>query len=115
MDFETLAERDVECVFPDGRRQVIYLRIGRPYPAPDIDWCCPVEAVGIYDRPGPIFGVDSWQALQLAQRYLESLVQREVDDGASLHWPPGDSRTISVAELFGRGCQDAEPFSDPNS
>lgn len=103
MDFEAIAERGVECVFPDGRREVVRLRIGRPYPAPEIDWCCRVAAVGIYERPGPIFGVDSLQALLLAQQYLEALVQQEVDAGATLHWPPGDSRAISVTQLFSRG------------
>lgn len=103
MDFESIAQREVEIVFADGRREVIRLRIGHPYQSHEIDWCCRVSAIGIYVPPGPIFGVDSWQALLLAQRYLESLVQREVDDGATLHWPPGDDRAMSVAELFSRG------------
>jgi hypothetical protein len=103
MDFEAIAECEIECVFPDGSRRIVHLRIGRPFPAPDMDWGCRVAASGLHEIPGPLYGVDSWQALLLAQRFLEAIMQGAVDDGVTLHWPPGDSRSLTVRELFARG------------
>lgn len=102
MEFETIIERDIECVSPEGGCRMIRLRIGRPYPVPDKDWCCPVAMDGWHGKLGPIYGVDSWQAFLLAQRVLEQLLADEVERGAVLHWPPEEGQVIGIAELFSR-------------
>jgi hypothetical protein len=102
MDFESVAQCEVACSLPDGSVRQVRLRVGRPYQPDGEDWCCPVAADGLLSRPlRPIWGVDSWQALQLAIRLLAELVQGEVERGAVLRWPTGDSDMVSVAELFG--------------
>ena len=81
---------------------MIRLRIGRPYPAPEQDWCCPVAVDGWHGELGPIHGVDSWQALVLALRLLEEILVAEVEWGVILHWPPEEGQAIGIAELFSR-------------
>lgn len=102
MGFDAVAECQLECVSPDGSVRVVRLRVGRPYSPDGQDWCCPVAADGLRELPlRPAWGVDSWQALRLAQALLAGLVQAEIDRGATLHWPPGSRQAIGVADLFG--------------
>ncbi len=82
MEFEAIAERDVVCIFSDGHRETIRLRVGKPRPSPSGDWECPVAAEGLYKRLHAIVGVDSWQALKLGLRFLEELLETEVCRGA---------------------------------
>ena len=98
---EAIAECDVECEYPDGRRVPLKLAIGKPQPWPQGDWQCPVRTLGPQPKLRNIRGVDSWQALQLALRFLEALLSAEVDRGAVLYWPTADER-ITVPELFGQ-------------
>ncbi len=102
MSFETIIERRLECLSPDGNCRMIQLRIGRPYPDPKGDWSCPVAVEGWHGELGPIHGIDSWQALLLALRLLEELLSAEVERGAVLHWPPEEGQAIGIAELFSR-------------
>jgi hypothetical protein len=102
MDLDSVAVRELECVFPDGKLRTVRLRVGRPYQPEGADWCCPVAADGLLSHPLPaIWGVDSWQALQLALRLLAEVVQDAADRGAVLRWPPGSGEPVGVAELFG--------------
>jgi Domain of unknown function (DUF6968) len=102
MDFDPVAQCEVACALSDGSVRQVRLRIGKPYQPNGEDWCCPVAADGLRSRPlPPVWGVDSWQSIQLAIRLLAELVQGEVDRGAILRWPLEDSTPVSVAELFG--------------
>jgi Domain of unknown function (DUF6968) len=105
-DFEAVAEREIVCVFPDGRCQSISLRIGRPQRLSCGDWACPVSVDGLYAKLRAMVGVDSWQALMLAIRLVKSLLETEVERGAVLHWPD-DERAISPSELVSYGAQPA--------
>lgn len=100
MSFEAIIERRLECLFPEGSCRMIQLRIGRPYPDPKGDWCCPVAVDGWHGELGPIHGIDSWQSLLLALRLLDGLLAAEVQRGVVLHWPPEEGQTITIAELF---------------
>lgn len=109
MSFETIIERQLECLLPDGSCRMIQLRIGRPYPDPKGDWSCPVAVDGWHGEFRPIHGIDSWQALLLALRFLEGLLAAEVERGLVLHWPPGEGQAIGIPELFSRAgwCENA--------
>lgn len=63
--------------------QLIELRIGTPK-ALDQDAYCPVQLVGVGDEAiKPIWGVDRFQALQLALRFVELLLLKH---GERLRW-----------------------------
>lgn len=102
-DFEAMAERDIVCVFPDGRRQRVRLGVGRPRPGLDSDWECPIRADGLVADLAAMPGVDSWSALVLAVRFLEGLLTAEVGRGTVLHWEDEGTSVsvpVTVPELF---------------
>lgn len=96
-----IAERALVCERPDGKRVRVTLRIGKPYRASDIDWACPVEAEGLFDRLADIHGIDSFQALVLAQGLLRTLMRGEIADG-SIFWWADTHEQLDVEEMFGR-------------
>ena len=101
MSDNAVAEREVICERPDGKRIRASLRIGRPYRASDVDWACPVEAEGLFNRLADIHGIDSFQALVLAQGLLRNLMRGEIADGSTFWWA-NTHEEIDVEEMFGR-------------
>ena len=96
---EYVAERVVALVPAVGHRRLVSLKVGRPRPTTAGDWACPVIADGLFSNLSPIHGVDSWQALMLAQQFLLSLLKGEIDKGATLLWPD-EPVPISLEQLF---------------
>ena len=96
---EYIAERVVALVPAVGHRKLISLKVGRPRLATDGSWACPVVADGLRSNLGPIHGVDSWQAMQLAQQFLLSLLNTELEKGAKLLWPD-EPEPMSLDQLF---------------
>lgn len=89
LPWEVLAERDIECTFPDGTRKLVTLKLGRPQPAPDADWLCFVNADGLpqWTEPKVLFGVDPWQAMFLAAGLLFRVFHHYVKQhGIALYW-----------------------------
>ena len=76
-DFDWLMHRTLQACSADGRYFDLHLGIGQPQPDGD-DWFCAVGLTGLLDDPRPIFGVDAWQAVQLAQQLLLDLLQHYV-------------------------------------
>jgi hypothetical protein len=101
---DVIAERRLVALFPDGGPVPVCLRVGRPAPHPKGDSVCPVQAEGLrlWEGPGEVFGVDSWQALTLGLRFLQSMLAAETERGAVFHWEGGE-RAVSVEELFALG------------
>jgi hypothetical protein len=99
---EMIAQRAIVWVKPDGSRVPITLQIGKPYRASDVDWACPVAADGLYAKLSDIHGVDSFQALVLAQRLLLQLMNGAVEDGGTFLHVEDDS-PINVSALFTSG------------
>ena len=98
----TIAERELVCVKPNGERVSVTLRIGTPYRASDVDWACPVSAEGLYAKLADIHGIDSFQALALAQKLLLQLMSGVVEDGGSFRNANVDT-PIDIKQLFATG------------
>jgi hypothetical protein len=98
---EMIAERKLICQRANGERVLVTLRIGKPYPASDVDWACSAEAEGLFDRLADMHGVDSFQALILAQGLLRNLLSAEIEKGSTLHWRESGER-MSLEDLFGK-------------
>lgn len=97
-----IAERALFWIKPNGERVSVTLRIGKPYRASDVDWACPVAAEGLYDKLADIHGIDSFQALMLAQGLLFKLMSAAIKDGGSFRNAEDDS-AIDVSRLFAAG------------
>jgi Domain of unknown function (DUF6968) len=99
---DLVAERVLVALYPDGESVHVHLRIGRPVPHPNGDWCCEVAAEGLrlWRGPKPFRGVDSWQALLIGLQFLRDILSREAERGAVYHWEGGE-HPIRVDELFG--------------
>ncbi len=98
---DVIAERRLEAVSPDIGQATIHLRIGRPVPDAEGDWVCWVQADGLCLLHGPtkIVGVDSWQALILALRFLQEMLLAEAERGVMFYWEDGEC-AITIADLF---------------
>lgn len=97
-----IAFRELTGIDSTGREFPIKLAIGAPYQE-GMDWRCPVLLEGfLTNHPRP-YGVDSFQALMLAQRlarqYLTAFIQER--GGRILDSPGGDP--VSVDALFDGG------------
>jgi hypothetical protein len=99
---DVIAERALFWVKPNGERVTVTLRIGKPYRASDVDWACPVAAEGLYDKLADIHGIDSFQALMLAQGLLLKLLTGAIRDGSTFRNMEDDS-PIDVSRLFAAG------------
>jgi hypothetical protein len=98
---DAIAERRLMCERANGERIRVTLRIGKPYPASDVDWACPVQAEGLFDLLADIHGIDSFQALVLAQGLLRNLMHHEMEEGSTFWWAETHER-IDIDEMFGR-------------
>ena len=96
------ATRELTGIDSTGREFPIKLAIGSPYQE-GTDWRCPVLLQGFLSFKPRLVGVDSFQALMLAQRlarqYLTAFVKER---GGRLLDSPGGN-TVSVDALFGAG------------
>lgn len=79
-----------------GRRKPFHVTIGMPRPS-KVDWYCPVRFTGLDHRGLRVFGVDSWQALILALRFVEINLRYEVRQGGQFYYL---GRKVSVGSLF---------------
>jgi hypothetical protein len=101
---DAIAQRVLICVKPTGERVTVTLRIGRPYRASDVDWACQVEADGLHANLSDMHGVDSFQALILAQQLLFQLTMGVIKDGGSFR-NVEDESIVDVARLFANGAR----------
>jgi hypothetical protein len=84
---DAVVARTALAVAADGREFTVTAKIGRPYPAADGDWACPVDLTPLYPRLIDQHGVDSWQALQLCYRLVAQLLAGFEQDGGKIYWP----------------------------
>jgi uncharacterized protein DUF6968 len=99
---DTIAERQLACIKPNGDRVLVTLRLGKPYRASDVDWACPVALDGLERKLPDIHGVHSFQALMLAQKLLLQLMTGVVEDGGRFE-DDEDGSPIDVTKLFAAG------------
>ena len=99
-----IADLRLQLIRPGAkRRSAVRVTIGAPEPDGQ-DWSCPIRFKGLGNgREQRIFGVDSWQAMILALRFAEGMLQNGVRKGGRLFYL---GEEVTVSELFatrGRG------------
>ena len=97
-----IATRRLRGVSAQKGQLEIEIRIGQPYRASDVDWACPVAVDGLFSRLADQHGVDSFQALMLAQNLVRTLLSSFVEDGGVLRDEDGNS-VVDVERLFAGG------------
>jgi hypothetical protein len=80
----------------------VEVQLGIPYSVSDTEWACPVGLLGLHDRLRDQHGVDSWQALMLARRLAQMLLEAFVEDGGKLFASRG-GEAVNVRNLFDGG------------
>jgi hypothetical protein len=99
-DTQWIALRTVLAIDADGREFPLTFGVGVPFESEPGMWACPVRLDIARDVPFPIYGVDSWQAMQLAVQLIAHLLHDfTAVKGGKLLWPD-EREPISVAELI---------------
>jgi hypothetical protein len=93
-----VADLHLQLLRPGAKRKsLLHVNIGSPQPDGD-SWYCPIRLKGLVDKKEHrIFGVDSWQALTLALRFVEVMLRHEVREGGQLFFL---GHKTSVGQLF---------------
>lgn len=102
MEHKVIAGRELYAVAADGRGFEVKLGIGQPCRITEDEWACAVQLSGLHENLSDAHGIDSWQALQLAQQLAARLLQYFVQDGGRLFWEK-DGEQVQLSELFARG------------
>ena len=89
-------ELNLELVRGRGPLRPFHVIVGAPRRA-KVDWYCPVRFKSQGRKALRVFGVDSWQALILALRFVEINLRHEVRQGGQFFWL---GRKVSVSRLF---------------
>lgn len=89
-DFEKVGERVLMlCDNATGQRRPITIQIGRPYwVKSNIEAACPAAIEGLLERRSDIRGVDTFQALSEAIRFINNYLS-ESPKGYTVCWPDG--------------------------
>src|ERR1700754_2813497 len=85
----TFVERTWFGVAPDGSEHDVRLRIGIPELRVGGEWSAEISLVPLEMTTRSIFGVDGWQALQLAQQFAATRVRHFIEEGWTLYWQRG--------------------------
>jgi hypothetical protein len=80
----TVASISIDAVSPEGEAFVIELEVGTPYQCETGEWACPIALGGLNDGLRDIHGEDSFQALCLAIRLAQDLLQGFREKGGKL-------------------------------
>lgn len=97
-----IATRRLWAVCPKRGGFEVTIKLGSPYRASDVDWACPVGMLALHEGLADQHGVDSWQALVLAQSLARTLLLGFVEDGGRLFDSRGGD-SVDVNSLFERG------------
>jgi hypothetical protein len=97
-----IATRELTGIDSTGREFPIKLSIGQPY-RDGTDWRCAILLEGFLSVQPRLIGVDSFQALMLAQRLARQYLTAFVEErgGRLLDFPGGNS--VSIEALFEDG------------
>lgn len=88
---ELIAERRIRAISAKGERLTLRVAVGRPYQVDDVSWACPVSIEGLHAKLHDTVGIDSWQALGLANALAQQLLGHFLEDGGRLYWEEGGS------------------------
>ena len=92
-------ERTWFAIAPDGGHHEVNLVVGTPTLRSGGDWAVSVSLGVVEPRRMEIYGVDSWQAMNLGMRFIGRLVQTAEKEGWQFYWNAGGERT-SPSDLF---------------
>ena len=81
---DSIGQAEFVFLFPDGTKNRVGFRVGRPYSLGDHEWACPCELTGMDGRHPDIHGGSSMQALTLAISLLRRRVQDFVEKGGKV-------------------------------
>jgi hypothetical protein len=93
---EVIASRLIKA--PDGT--ILNVKLGRPQRGTADDWFCPVEVAGSsFDEVQNIYGVDEFQAIELAMKFIGSMlsVLNRDEYGGKLQWLDGSELGFPTA------------------
>ena len=96
------AERTWLAVAPDGTEHELVLRVGIPTQAPGGEWWSAVSLGVLESREQRVAGVDAWQAVELAMRFIASRVGHFAADGWQFYWER-DGEPAAPSDLIGGG------------
>ena len=98
-----IATRNLTGLDSSGREFPIKLGIGVPYRIDGGDWACPMALEGLHSlRERGIVGVDSFQALMLAQRLAKQLLESHIEKGGQILDGPAGA-PVSLERIFNSG------------
>jgi hypothetical protein len=97
-----IATRELTGIDSTGREFPIKLAIGLPYQE-GTDWRCPVLLEGFLSIQARPVGIDSFQALMLAQRLARQYLTSFVGERAGRLLDSSGGNEVSVDALFGAG------------
>jgi hypothetical protein len=79
------AELDVIFIDPTGNRARGRIYIGKPYLETNNTWRCPVGMDGMYTSLPDMAGVNSFHAMCLALKTIQSLSKHFLDEGGAIY------------------------------
>jgi len=100
---ELIATRCLRARRHEGDPFGIQVGIGRPVACSDQEWKCAVIVTGLHDRLLDQHGIDSWQALMLAQRLARQLLEYFLEDGGRLWYPESEDTPVDLSAMFSGG------------
>lgn len=93
------AETTLFAIAPNGAEHTVVLRVGIPALQANGAWGASVFLGALDSHSSTIFGDDSWQAIQLAMRFIAIRVAHFGDDGWRFFWERG-GEAFSPPELL---------------
>lgn len=78
------------------------LKIWAPQLTDLAPWSCTVEVDGLFSPAKPLYGEDSWQAMQLAIGFVATTLRDFETRGGELYWPGPDRQRYMVQDLVPR-------------
>lgn len=85
-----IAKRELVSVSQDGGKTKISIEIEAPFESQG-HFTCQINFIGLFDRRHQIHGDDSMQALCLAIRFANSLLENVVQEGGKFLYPDDGS------------------------
>ncbi|GAB2864058.1 hypothetical protein GCM10027277_35950 [Pseudoduganella ginsengisoli] len=94
-----IAQRTLLAMDADGREFALTFGVGAPYETGTGECACAVLLDGLERAPHVLFGVDTWQALQLGVQFAIHMLQGFVAQGGQLLWPQ-EREPMAISELI---------------
>jgi len=86
---------------PGGEEKFpLRLGLGRPFRSDEGTWACPVIIDGLYAKLCPVFGIDSWHALQLGNRLIRQLLTQFHEQGGRFFWADDFCTPLSLDQIW---------------